>query len=48
VVKILLYAVILSRLVRRYLLDLITAQAADAILFQPERWTATIRSPASP
>ncbi len=44
VVKILLYAALLSLLVSRDLLDLITEQAADEIVFPPERWAATFRS----
>ncbi|RAW44570.1 IS4 family transposase [Halorubrum sp. 48-1-W] len=44
VVKILLYAALLSLLVSRDLLDLITEQADDEIVFPPERWAATFRS----
>ncbi|ELY59308.1 IS4 family transposase [Natronococcus jeotgali] len=44
VVKILLYAALLSLLVSRDLLDLVTEQAADEIVFPPERWAATFRS----
>ena len=42
VVKILLYAA--SLLVSRDLLDLVTEQADDEIVFPPERWAATFRS----
>ncbi len=42
-VKILLYAALLSLLVSRELLDLVTEQA-DEIMFPPERWAATFRS----
>jgi putative transposase len=44
VVEILLYAALLSLLVSRDLLDLITKQADDEIVFPPERWAATFRS----
>jgi len=44
VVKILLYAALLSLPVSRDLLDLVTEQAADEIVFPPERWAATFRS----
>jgi putative transposase len=44
VVKILLYAAMLSLLVSRDLLDLVTEQADDEIVFPPERWAATFRS----
>ena len=44
VVKILLYAALLSLLVSRELLDLVTEQAADELVFLPERWAATFRS----
>jgi putative transposase len=44
VVKILLYAALLSLLVSRELLDLVTEQADDEIVFPPERWAATFRS----
>jgi putative transposase len=44
VVKILLYAALLSLLVSRDLLDLVTEQADDEIVFPPERWAATFRS----
>ena len=44
VVRILLYAALLSLLVSRELLDLVTEQAADEIVFPPERWAATFRS----
>lgn len=47
VVKTLLYAALLSLLVSRDLLDLVTKQAADEIVFPPERWAATERSPPS-
>ena len=44
VVEILLYAALLSLLVSRDLLDLVTEQADDDIVFPPERWAATFRS----
>ena len=44
VVEILLYAALLSLLVSRELLDLVTEQADDEIVFPPERWAATFRS----
>jgi putative transposase len=44
VVKILLYAALLSLLVSRDLLDLITKQADDELVFPTERWAATFRS----
>jgi len=44
VVEILVYAALLSLLVSRDLLDLITEQADDEIVFPPERWAATFRS----
>ncbi|MBP1924111.1 hypothetical protein J2751_003162 [Halorubrum alkaliphilum] len=44
VVKILLYAALLSLLVSRDLLDLVTEQAGDGIVFPTERWAATFRS----
>jgi putative transposase len=44
VVRILLYAAVLSLLVSRELLDLVTEQADDEIVFPPERWAATFRS----
>ncbi|MFC6771377.1 transposase, partial [Halorubrum pallidum] len=44
VVKILLYAALLSLLVSRDLLDLVTEQADDELVFPPERWAATFRS----
>ena len=44
VVKILLYAALLSLLVSRDLLDLLTEVADDEIVFPPERWAATLRS----
>ena len=43
-VKILLYAALLSLLVSRDLLDLVTEQAGDGIVFPTERWAATFRS----
>ncbi|ACV46222.1 MULTISPECIES: IS4 family transposase [Halomicrobium] len=43
VVEILLYAALLSLLVSRDLLDLVTEQADDEIVFSPERWEATFR-----
>ena len=42
--KILLYAAFLSLLVGRELLDLVTEQADDEVVFPPERWAATFRS----
>jgi putative transposase len=48
VVEILLYAALLSLLVSRELLDLVTEQADDEIVFPPERWAATSgRTPSS-
>jgi putative transposase len=44
VVEILLYAALLSLLVSRDLLDLVTEEADDEIVFPPERWAATFRS----
>ncbi|MFC4986269.1 IS4 family transposase [Saliphagus infecundisoli] len=44
VVEILLYAAVLSLLVSRDLLDLVTEEADDEIVFPPERWAATFRS----
>ena len=44
VVRILLYAALLSLLVSRSLLDLVTEQADEEIVFPPERWAATFRS----
>jgi putative transposase len=44
VVEILLYAALLSLLVSRDLLDLVTEQAYDKIVFPPERWAVTFRS----
>jgi putative transposase len=44
VVKILLYAALLSLLVSRDLLDLVTEQADDELVFPTERWAATFRS----
>ena len=44
VVEILLYAALLSLLVSRELLDLVSEQADDEIVFPPERWAATLRS----
>ncbi len=43
VVKILLYAALLSLLVSRELLDLVTEQADDELVFPTERWAATFR-----
>jgi hypothetical protein len=49
VVKILLYAALVSLLVSRELLDLVTEQADDEIVFPPERWAATsVARPACP
>ena len=42
--EILLYAALLSLLVSRDLLDLVSDQADDDIVFPPERWAATFRS----
>jgi len=44
VVEILLYAALLSLLVSRELLDLVTEQADEDLVFPPERWAATFRS----
>jgi hypothetical protein len=44
VVEILLYAALLSLLVSRDLLDLLTDVADYEIVFPPERWAATFRS----
>lgn len=44
VVRILLYAALLSLLVSRDLLDLVTEQADEEIVFPQERWAATFRS----
>jgi len=44
VMEILLYSALLSLLVSRELLDLVTEQADDEIVFPPERWAATFRS----
>jgi putative transposase len=44
VVKILLYATILTLLVSRELLDLVIECADDEAVFPPERWAATFRS----
>jgi len=44
IVEILLYAALLSLLVSRDLLALVTEQADDEIVFPPERWAATFRS----
>ena len=44
VVKILLYTALLSLLISRDLLDLVTEQATDELVFPPERWAATFRS----
>ncbi len=44
VVEILLYAALLSLLVSRDLLDLVTEQADSEVVFPPERWAATFRS----
>jgi len=44
IVKILLYAALLSLLVSRDLIDLVTEQTDDGIVFPPERWAATFRS----
>ena len=44
VVEILLYTAVLSLLVSRELLVLLTEHAVEEILFPPERWAATLRS----
>ncbi|SNR67762.1 Transposase DDE domain-containing protein [Halorubrum ezzemoulense] len=44
VVRILLYAALLSLLVIRDLLDLVTEQADDKLVFPAERWAAAFRS----
>ena len=44
VVETLLYAALLSLLVDRDLLELVTKQADDEIVFLPECWAATFRS----
>jgi len=44
IVEILIYAALLSLLVSRDLLALVTEQADDEIVFPPERWAATFRS----
>jgi putative transposase len=44
VVKILLYAAVLTLLVNRELLDLVIEHADDDAVFPPERWAATFRS----
>lgn len=44
IVEILLYAALLSLLMSRDLLALVTDQADDEIVFPPERWAATFRS----
>jgi putative transposase len=44
VMEILLYAALLSLLVSRELLDLVTEEAVDEAVFPPERWAATFRS----
>ena len=44
VVEILVYAALLSLLVSRDLLGLVTEVADDEIVFPPERWAATFRS----
>ncbi len=47
-VKILLYAALLSLMVSRNLLDLVTEKADDEIVFPPERWAVTSgRTPSS-
>ena len=48
VVEILLHAALLSLLVSRELLALLTEHATDNIVFPPERWAATLRSHAQP
>ena len=44
VVEILVYAALLTLLVSRELLDLVSEYAADEAVFPPERWAATFRS----
>jgi putative transposase len=44
VVKILLYAAVLTLLVNRELMDLVIEHADDDAVFPPERWAATFRS----
>ena len=44
VVEILLYAAILTLVVSRELLHLISEYAEEDAVFLPERWTATLRS----
>jgi IS4 transposase len=44
IVEILVYAALLSLLVSRDLLALVTEEADDEIVFPPERWAATVRS----
>jgi len=44
VVEILVYAALLTLLVSRELLDLVSEYAADEAVFPPERWAATLRS----
>lgn len=44
VMEILLYAALLTLLVSRELLDLVTEYADDDAVFPPERWAATFRS----
>jgi len=44
IVEILLYAALLSLVVSRDLLDLVTEHADDDLVFPPERWAATLRS----
>jgi putative transposase len=44
IVEILIYAALLTLLVSRALLDLVTDHADDEAVFPPERWAATFRS----
>ena len=44
IVEVLVYAALLSLLASRELLDLVTKQADNEIVFPPERWAATFRS----
>jgi IS4 transposase len=44
IVKILVYAALLTLIVSRTLLDLVTEHAEDDAVFPPERWAATFRS----
>jgi len=48
VVEILVYAALLTLLLSRELLDLVSEYAADEVVFPPERWAAVFRSHAQP